>query len=145
MRQLRYYTIEEVARMSGLTARTLRSYIRRGLLEGKKYGGAWMFTQTQFSEFLACAPVQRSLRANRKGIVRDFLAQTRKPDSQACLILDLPPCEEAEETKRRARILGFGEDGQLELRYVWQNGYTRLICTGTANAVSKLLNILEDE
>lgn len=140
-----YYTIEEIARMSGLTARTLRSYIRQGLLEGEKRGGVWVFTQTQFSEFLSRAPVRRSLRANREGIVRDFLAQPRKAYPQACLILDLPPCGEMEDAARRAQILAFAEDGRLKLRYVWQDGYTRLICTGTADTVRRMLTILEEK
>ena len=38
------YTIEDIANMTRLTSRTIRNYLKDGILEGKKIGGQWRFT-----------------------------------------------------------------------------------------------------
>ncbi|MGM8370207.1 helix-turn-helix domain-containing protein, partial (plasmid) [Clostridium perfringens] len=38
------YTIEDIAKMTRLTSRTIRNYLKDGILEGKKIGGQWRFT-----------------------------------------------------------------------------------------------------
>ena len=38
------YTIEDVAQMTGLSSRTIRTYRKMGLLEGALQGNTWTFT-----------------------------------------------------------------------------------------------------
>ena len=38
------YSIEDLATFTGLTDRTLRSYLKEGRLTGRKEDGAWRFT-----------------------------------------------------------------------------------------------------
>lgn len=45
------YTINDVALMTGLTTRTLRTYITMGFLSGTKADGAWSFTPEQIEAF----------------------------------------------------------------------------------------------
>ena len=42
------FSIGEIAVMSGLSVRTIRSYLASGQLEGEKINGAWRFTEEQF-------------------------------------------------------------------------------------------------
>ena len=46
------YTIQDIAGMTGLNERTIRSYLADGLLKGEKTDGAWRFTAEQFGDFL---------------------------------------------------------------------------------------------
>ena len=48
-------TLAQLAAISMLTERTLRSYLKRGLLAGEKTPGGWRFTAEQTAAFLALA------------------------------------------------------------------------------------------
>src|SRR4030042_6338700 len=40
----RLYTVEDIAKMTSLTSRTIRNYLKDGSLQGRKIGGQWRFT-----------------------------------------------------------------------------------------------------
>ena len=48
-----FYTIEDLAAFTGLTDRTLRSYLKDGRLTGKKEDGAWRFTPEDLGRSLS--------------------------------------------------------------------------------------------
>ena len=48
-----YYTINDIATMTGLTTRTVRNYIKLGLLDGEKMDGIWQFSIEAVSAFMA--------------------------------------------------------------------------------------------
>ena len=37
------YSVEEIAKMTSVTTRTIRNYLRNGILTGTKIGGQWRF------------------------------------------------------------------------------------------------------
>lgn len=45
------YTIEDVAQMTGLSSRTIRTYRKMGLLGGALQGNTWTFTPEQVESF----------------------------------------------------------------------------------------------
>ena len=99
------YTIEEIAAMSRLSSRTVRSYLAMGVLKGEKVGGAWQFTAEQFSDFLRQDMVRQSVRAKAHAIVYDFLLQEKVSDNTACTVLDLPVSGIKEEAALRKELL----------------------------------------
>ena len=46
------YTVEEIAQMASVTTRTIRNYLRLGILKGRKIGGQWRFSQEDVTEML---------------------------------------------------------------------------------------------
>ena len=44
------YTLNEVAVMSGLTTRTLRNYMKMGILKGKMLEGIWKFGEEEIGD-----------------------------------------------------------------------------------------------
>ena len=82
------YNINELAMITSLTTRTLRSHLRQGTLTGEKVDGAWVFTPEDIDAFMAQPAVRRSIHANHSAVVFDFLADTMKPQNQSCVILD---------------------------------------------------------
>ena len=85
-----YYTLGHLTQFTGLTDRTLRNYLSRGILEGEKINGVWHFTEAQLDAFLRHRAVRPSILAKNNAIVYDFMLNTKKPDDLACIILDLP-------------------------------------------------------
>ena len=72
------YTIQDIAGMTGLNERTIRSYLADGLLKGEKTDGAWRFTAEQFGDFLRQDMVRASVQAKANAVVYDFLITDRR-------------------------------------------------------------------
>ena len=85
----KYYTLNEVAMMTGLNTRTLRNYLKMDVLKGEKIDGIWKFSECEFSDFISNPYVKPSLQAKSKAIVFDFLNEKEKQLNEICTILDL--------------------------------------------------------
>ena len=77
-----FYSINDLARMTGLTTRTLRNYINAGTLSGEKDEGVWRFSGRDLEIFFANSGVQRAVRAAQKAILYDYLLDERKKTAQ---------------------------------------------------------------
>ena len=67
------YSIEDLATFTGLTDRTLRSYLKEGRLTGRKEDGAWRFTPEDLEKLFQDEGTRQAVRANRNAIVYDFM------------------------------------------------------------------------
>ena len=83
------YTMQDVAAMTGLTTRTLRSYQQQGFLRGEKENGVWRFTDEALEGFFQNPAVLPAIRARQHSIVYDFVLQNRKPRDELCAVWDL--------------------------------------------------------
>lgn len=90
-----YYTLGHLTQFTGLTDRTLRTYLTNGILEGEKINGVWHFTDEQLDTFLHHPFVRPSILAKNNAIVSDFLQVPARAEDRACIILDLPGCDRA--------------------------------------------------
>ena len=133
------YSINDLAVMTGLTTRTLRNYIKLGLLEGEKIGGVWKFTPEQFSAFIADRNVKPALEARKKAIVYDFLADGRKPANSVCVILDF--CVDEEEGNAISAFFcgAVCECEGMQFSYQYGNGHARVILSGPEDAVQGVM------
>lgn len=84
------FNIEEVALMSGLSTRTLRTYIASGFLKGEKMNGAWRFVPEALEAFFANKAVAPAVQAKRNAIIYDFMSGKPDGGEKMCVILDLP-------------------------------------------------------
>ena len=82
------YTIEQLPMITGLTTRTLRNYLKSGILKGCKDTGAWQFTERQVSEFVDHPSVRPSIQAKHRAIVYDFLADQDQSENELCMLLN---------------------------------------------------------
>lgn len=88
------YNLNQLAMMTGLTTRTLRTDLAMGILEGEKEDGMWLFTAEQFETYLQNPAVRQRLNTKQNAVVYDFLADSSKKTNQLCVTLDLPVTEE---------------------------------------------------
>lgn len=93
----KYYTLNDVAKFTGLTTRTLRNYLKMELLSGEKIDGVWMFTVEELDAFLSNPTVKPSVQAKRNALVYDFLLEDKKKTNEICTVLVF--CVEAEEAQ----------------------------------------------
>lgn len=84
------YLISHLVLFTGLTDRTIRSYISSGILQGEKINGLWHFTPEQVECFISHPAVRPSILAKLHAAVYDFLLENKKNACETCMILDVP-------------------------------------------------------
>ena len=135
------YTMNDIASMTGLTTRTLRNYLKSGILCGEKEDGVWKFSEEQFAAFIEHPAVKPGIRAKRQSIVYDFLMADKKKESQTCVILDIPA--EHDTAGKVAeffcnRIKEQTEDN-VRFGFEWHKKNVRVILSGPENLVREIM------
>ena len=138
----KYYTLNDLALMTGLTTRTLRNYLKMGLLRGERIDGIWNFTEEEIAEFFDNPYVISGVQAKNRAIVFDFLEQNKKQHNEICTIIDLYI-----EQKEAKEISGFfcekvGKRNEERIKVTCErNGaYLRVILRGPDDSVMEILN-----
>ena len=139
------YTIEDVAVFTGLTDRTLRSYLKEGRLTGGKEDGAWRFTPEDLERLLQDDGARQAIRANRNAIIYDFMLNGGGGGDSCCAVRDIPVEQGGEETLR-TRILDRvnRETEAVKFAYAYDvdrrgRGSARMILAGPSSAVQRIL------
>ena len=138
------YTIHDICLFSGLTPRTLRNYLRLGLLAGEKADGAWRFTPEQVDAFLTNPAVWSSIQAKKNALVYDFMLSKTKSTRSLCAILDLPGEDSQALSEFFCGQINSGRFGP-GFRFSLENSgrYPRVIVSGPAEAVETLLALFQ--
>ena len=141
-----FYSINDLAQMTGLTTRTLRNYINAGALTGEKDEGVWRFSGRDLEAFFADPGAQRAVRAAQKAILYDFLLDERKKSAQICAVIDVP----TDEPKRissffceKMKAEAFGES--IQFAYEREQTQARVTLRGGISDVHRLLSAYESE
>lgn len=135
-----FYGMGQLALMTGLTDRTLRSYLASGLLQGEKVDGSWRFTPEQVEALIRHPAVRPSILAKHNGLVYDFLLNTGKPAEELCVILDIPGGGKQETADFFCREITGGGHQNLRFFFDGVGKGSRVILTGEAAGILGLLN-----
>ena len=138
----KYYSINDVAMMTGLSTRTIRNYIKMNLLDGEKVDGVWQFTEENFQSFVENPNVKPSIHAKSNAIVYDFMLDNHKKENEICMIVDF-----TEEEDDAEEISGFFCE-QINNNYVGGVKFAfhkdgenyRVILKGYTEVVMKIMN-----
>lgn len=131
------YKLTDIALITGLTERTLRSYLKKGLLKGEKKDGVWFFDEEAVKDFLSAQPVRAAMKSNRNAIFLDFLNGAHRSKNAACVVLHLPEDNPAQVAEFFCRAVN--ERNGLEMRFDTMRGLNRVILTGDVETVSEIL------
>ncbi|NLV88914.1 MAG: helix-turn-helix domain-containing protein [Tissierellia bacterium] len=142
------YTVEDVARMTGLTSRTIRNYLKDGKLKGKKIGVQWRFTEEDINELFEDKDFYDSVEVTKNQIVIDFINNEEVNEISICAIIDYP-CKDVaimeDLYKKVSQVVNvYIKKGIKKFSYLYQENHkkARFIITGEINCVQKVLNIL---
>ena len=138
-----FYTINEVATMTGLTTRTIRNYLKSGLISGEKINGIWMFSSEDFNAMLNNPAIKPSIQAKNNSVVYDFIADDRKKVNKICTILDLyVEDNEAEEISQFFcnTINSYADIGDLSFKFEKHGRNVRVILSGADEVVMEIMN-----
>jgi len=138
----KYYSINEVAMMTGLSTRTIRNYIKMNLLDGEKIEGVWQFTEENFQSFVENPNVKPSIQAKSNAIVYDFMLDNHKKENEICMIVDFTEEEDdAEEISSFfCEQINNNYVGGLKFAFHKNGENYRVILKGYTEVVMKIMN-----
>lgn len=137
-----YYTINEVAVMTGFTTRSLRLFIQQGFLEGEKIDGKWSFTVEQLEAFISNPNIKTGIKIKNNALVYDFLADFEKSENKTCIILDfhISSNEEFEEISSYFCAAMSDENvSAAKMKLERQNNSVRLIISGPEDCIADVM------
>lgn len=126
----RTYTIAQLAQMSMLTDRTLRNYLKRGLLHGEKTAEGWRFSSEDIAAFWQVPAVRRAIDAKYLAVTEDFLYQRVDTSGQACFILDEAVHDQRAADALCARVLQSVQALPVRMAYRYRKGTVRVSLRG---------------
>lgn len=136
------YTINKVAVMTGLSTRTIRNYLKSGLVNGEKINGIWTVSANDFCDMLGNPAIKPSIKAKHNSVVYDFLADERKKTNKICAVIDL-----YEDDAEAEEISGFFCSAvnnevinDIIFKFEKNGRYVRVILSGSEENVIELLN-----
>lgn len=148
------YTIEDIAEMTRLTSRTIRNYLKDGVLEGKKIGGQWRFSMKDIEKFFDNSKTNQDISITYNNEVIDFL-EGKNTDSQKevqiCTIIDFH-CknilEGKELSKKLMTIINEDEEAvkngaKFSYEYIKNSSKARFTLFGDSEFIIKTLKTLE--
>ena len=134
-----YYTLGHLSQITGLTDRTLRTYLKNGILVGEKISGIWHFTEGQLDAFLRHPTVRPSIQAKNNAIVSDFMLDTKKPARRACVILDIPDLDRESASRFFCESICYGDYHDLRFSLDAVDS-PRIILSGPVEQIFSLVN-----
>ncbi len=137
------YTINEVATMTGLTTRTIRNYLKAGLINGEKTNGIWTFSSEDYYNLLNNPTIKPSIQAKNNAVIYDFLINDRKKANNICTIIDLyVEDDEANEISQFFcnAINTINDTVDLNFKFEKHGKNVRIILSGTDEIIVEILN-----
>ena len=96
------YTVEDIARMTSFTSRTIRNYLKNGTLRGRKIGGQWRFTMENIKQLFRDSGFLSDFSGSNKRQVNNFINGVDvgiRGDVQVCTVIDCQ-CENTKAGQR---------------------------------------------
>jgi len=150
-----FYTVDDIAKMTMFTTRTIRNYLKDGLLTGRKIGSQWRFTEEDIAKFLGQGKVGDLLTSEKKQEVIDFLdgvLPEYSEEIQICTIVDIyRPIEAVAKMKDELVRLPDANTSvngtqfcRFSYEYSKKEGRARFILFGSAEFVSGAIKIIKE-
>ena len=108
------FAVEDIAKMTSMTTRTIRNYLKDGILEGRKIGGQWRFTEGDVKKFMDSGNISKDMADRIKQDVLDFIDGVNTDytgEIQVCAIVDLYQEKSVVEEKRNKVVEFINSEG----------------------------------
>ena len=134
------YNLNQLATITGYTTRSLRNYIKDGILNGEKIDGNWSFTEEEVTAFMSDPGVRQGLSSKQLSVVYDFLADTSKRSNRICTVLDFPVSDA--EARNIAKffcdeIAKIGHD--ISFKFMKEGNLSRFVLSGSEDVITDIM------
>jgi excisionase family DNA binding protein len=147
------YTVEDIAKMTSLTSRTIRNYLKDGSLKGQKIGGQWRFTMDNIKQLFSNSAFLTDISGHRKQQVLDFIDGVNTDVEgviQVCTIVDYY-CENAKAGlkvyEKLVKVINSRENNtppaKFDYEFIEKENKARFILFGDPDYIIKTLQSLK--
>lgn len=147
------YTVEDIARMTNFTSRTIRNYIKDGSLQGSKIGGQWRFTMENIKQLFSNGTFLGDFSRRVKQQIFNFIRGKNTDDKnkiQVCSIIDCY-CESPEAAhgiyEKLVAVINSREKGtypvKFDFEFMKKENTARFTLFGEPEFVIKNLQLLK--
>ncbi len=148
----RLFTVEDIAKMTSLTSRTIRNYLKNGTLQGNKIGGQWRFTMENIRQLFDNSTFSNDLSRNKRLQVMNFINNKfpgHPGDIRVCTIVDCY-CEDRNEGHRMyeklVAVINNRADGsskaKFDYEFIEKDSKARFILFGDPDYIIETLQTL---
>lgn len=148
------FTVDDIAKMTMLTTRTIRNYLKDGLLTGNKVGGQWRFTKKDVEKLFENSKVEDDMKNERRQEVMDFMDSVEtdlQGEIQICTVADYY-CSDVHMAKSLCdRFCSMvtewkaGEKLRFHYEYMEKEKKARYTFFGKPDFISEAVKVLEKE
>ena len=145
------YTVEDIAKMTSFTSRTIRNYLKNGILQGRKIGGQWRFTMENIKQLFSNSIFLGDMSRENRQRVLNFLhgADTiLQGKIQVCTIIDCY-CESPEAGKqiyeKLVKVINTKKDkssAKFDYEFLPKTKKARFTLFGNPDFITKNLQLL---
>lgn len=149
----KFYTVADVASITGLTQRTIRNYIKDNTLHGQKIGVQWRFTEEDIKRLFKETDESLKLFSLESNPASDFILDTSKDEPCSCMILDFPDLEDVQIKKMNQTIKQLKREQtdnkdiikkiDIEYAVIKDEGFYRVVCKGRMAEVLQVVELLK--
>ncbi len=139
MLEEKFYTVADVASVTGMTSRTIRNYLKDGTLTGTKIGVQWRFTEEDIKKLFHRETVSH---ISPGVMVKSYMSDLLPTEKRALIVVDLPDISEEDGAAILSRIKnkGYGEHVQLTHEHDQIENNYRIVLTGSLEAVKGIID-----
>ena len=140
----KYYLIKHFLLLTGLSDRTIRNYIKSGILIGEKTNGLWHFSQKQIELFLHNSSVRSAIKANNDAFINDFLSAPYRPEYQSCVIIDIPVSAKKNISEFLFYHINNNATDNIDISLNYMSNTPQIILKGCTSQVLNLANMISE-
>jgi len=146
------YTVDDIAKMTLLTTRTIRTYLKDGLLVGRKVGGQWRFTKEDINKLFENSAVSKQINDSYRQDILDFIDGVNTDitgDMQTCSVVDYYCSEHAKAhelfEKIKTTALTINSNNRFYYEYIESQQKARYTFFGTPSFIISAMEVIELE
>jgi len=145
------YTVKDIAKMTSLTSRTIRNYLKDGSLQGQKIGGQWRFTMENIKQLFSNSIFLNDMSRKKRQQVLNFISGTNidiQNKIQICTIVDCyceSPNAGQQLYERLVTVINTKDDGipaKFDYEFSEKQSKARFTLFGNPDFIIKTLQLL---
>lgn len=145
------YSVEDIAQMLSVTDRTVRNYLKEGLLSGRKVGGQWRFCEEDIKNLMSEDAVKQRIRQAAGRDVADFLDGLTEIPPGRSIVMSIADIRQAPEAaaviaEALARLFSTDAYGPISYRFSYDDEYAcgRAVMIAPPALIRQAMEIIEE-
>ena len=135
------YKLDDLILMLGVSERTLRRHISKGILLGTKVGGVWRFSEEQLKAYFDNSLISEEFKRSGNRDIVDFMNGSRDIKiKNACLIIDKKELS----TINKSKIVMHSNkiNKPFEFKYHKNKSFHRFVLIGDIESITEFSNYI---